>query len=103
MGRFSALGTTVLGVSADTVEAQRAFARKLGLTFGLLADAGGRASARYGALHPILPLPGRRTVLIDASGVVREIMTSFNLETHGADVSKRIAELQAADIAGATT
>ena len=62
---FERLGTQVLGVSPDDVETHRRFAKQLGLTFPLVADAGGRIAAQYGK--------GRIAFLVDRQGVVRHI------------------------------
>lgn len=62
---FERLGTQVLGVSPDDMETHRRFAEKLGLTFPLVSDPGGRIASQYGT--------GRIAFLIDRQGVVRHI------------------------------
>lgn len=62
--RFAELHAQVLGVSADTLETHREFARKLGLEFPLLAD-DGTIRKLYGG--------GRITYVIDQSGIIRAV------------------------------
>ena len=62
IARFEELNAQVLGVSSDTLETHRDFARKLGLSFPLIAD-DGVIRKLYGG--------GRRTYLIDQSGIIR--------------------------------
>jgi peroxiredoxin Q/BCP len=64
IARFEELNVQVLGVSADSLETHRAFAKELGLGFPLLADDGSIRKA-YGG--------GRITYLIDQKGLVRYI------------------------------
>lgn len=62
--RFAELNAQVLGVSADTLETHHAFAKKLGLSFPLLAD-DGEIRQLYGG--------GRITYLIDQAGIIRYV------------------------------
>ena len=64
IARFEELDAQVLGVSADTLETHKAFAKELGLSFPLIVD-DGTIRKIYGG--------GRITYLIDQSGIVRYV------------------------------
>jgi len=64
IARFEELSAQVLGVSADSLETHRDFARELGLSFPLLVD-DGSIRKHYGS--------GRITHLIDRGGIVRYV------------------------------
>jgi peroxiredoxin Q/BCP len=64
IARFEELHAQVLGVSGDSLETHRDFAKELGLTFPLLVD-GGSIRKHYGS--------GRITHLIDRDGIVRYV------------------------------
>lgn len=89
----------MLGVSADSVAAQRAFRDKADLSMvGLLSDPEWHAISVYAAMHWLLPVPGRRTVLIDDAGRIRQVITAMGpLERHGDRVVEAIDALQAED------
>jgi thioredoxin-dependent peroxiredoxin len=67
---FTGLGAVVWGISPQDVDSHERFARKYGLAFPLLADAGLAVSRQYG-----ISLSGaslRRSVfVVDAGGVIR--------------------------------
>ena len=64
IARFEELSAQVLGVSADSLETHRDFAKELGLGFPLLVD-DGSIRKHYGS--------GRITHLIDRKGIVRYV------------------------------
>jgi peroxiredoxin Q/BCP len=64
IARFEEFDAQVLGVSSDSLETHRDFARKLKLSFPLLVDDGSIRKG-YGG--------GRVTYLIDQEGVIRFI------------------------------
>ena len=66
---FEKRDAQVLGVSSDTPETHREFARRHGVTFPLVADEKGELQRRYGA--------GRVTFLIDKEGLVRYVRRGF--------------------------
>jgi alkyl hydroperoxide reductase subunit AhpC len=59
----------IYGVSRDTVEAQKKFATKLGLTFRLLADAKGGVIKLYG-VDGLLGFAQRKTFLVNSKGKI---------------------------------
>ena len=62
--RFVKLNAQVLGVSSDTLETHREFAKSLNLKFPLIADSG-EIRKLYGG--------GRITYVIDPAGIIRYI------------------------------
>ncbi len=87
LGEFTAAGVKVVGVSIDDCPAQKAFARKYGLTFPLIADAQKEVAGRYGVLGPS-GTARRVTFLIDPSGKVAEIVEG-SPDTHVAKARAR--------------
>jgi peroxiredoxin Q/BCP len=67
---LQALGATVVGISAQSLDSHRAFIGKHSLTVPLLADEGGTVAKAYGAWRG--PLGTRRAVvIIDERGIIR--------------------------------
>ncbi len=67
------MGTQVVGVSVDSVFANRAFAKQIGVTFPLLSDFHRKISAEYGVFNPARATANRTTFLIDKQGIIRHI------------------------------
>ena len=81
-------------VSLDEPDKNRAFAESLGAGFVLLSDPEKVTAERYGVLALGGLYARRWTFYIDSSGVIRRIDKNVNVETHGADVAKSLAELK---------
>jgi peroxiredoxin Q/BCP len=67
---FSALGATVVGISAQDVASHEDFIVKNSLTVPLLADTDKKVAKAYGAFSPRLGTK-RAVIVIDEQGVVR--------------------------------
>jgi thioredoxin-dependent peroxiredoxin len=80
----------VLGVSKDTVAAQKKFADAHGLAFPLLADAKGDVIRSYG-VGGMTGSAKRKTFLIDSSGRVAKVYDEVNPVTHAARVNEDLA------------
>ena len=79
---FLELGAEVVGVSSDSESSHLRFAKKHGLPFPLLADAGGRLRKLYQVPRALLGLlPGRVTYVIDKDGVVQYVFDSLSRAT----------------------
>lgn len=65
--------TQVLGVSIDSVPANKAWAQQIGVTFPLLSDLGGDVMREYGVYNPSYKAARRVTYLIDKDGKVLEM------------------------------
>jgi peroxiredoxin Q/BCP len=73
---FREAGAEVIGISSDPAESHERFARRLGLPFVLLSDAGGAVRARWGVPKTLGLFPGRTTYLIDRQGIIRHVFSS---------------------------
>jgi len=63
----------VIGISVDSPELNKAFARALGISYPILSDSDRTVSRAYGVLIPILRLARRATFVVDRQGVIRFI------------------------------
>lgn len=70
---LSAAGYAVIGVSVDTVEAQKSFTEKCGLPFPLVADHDKAIAKQYGVLG-LLGIAKRVTFFVDPAGKVTEVV-----------------------------
>ena len=79
---FKDAGAEVIGVSSDSVESHRQFAKEHQLPFILLSDVDGVIRKRHG-VPTAFGLPGRVTYIIDRQGIVRRIFFSqFTSKRH---------------------
>lgn len=76
---FRKLGVEILGVSVDSIESHRAWARELGgIDYPLLADVDRAVSSAYGVLDRQAGVPRRVTLVIDPSGTVAYAVSSHH-------------------------
>ena len=92
---FAALGTEILGVSADTVESHRKFAEKQNLRFRILSDGSHEVLRSYGVWKEGTILGGieRSTFLIDPEGVIAAVWRKVNVFRHVGEVREKLKEL----------
>jgi thioredoxin-dependent peroxiredoxin len=90
--RLTALGATVVGISADSSASHLRFAAKHGLNFPLLADPENKVTGLYG-VYKMKSLYGRdfmgierTTFVIDKSGVVRRVFPKVKVNGHTDEV-----------------
>jgi thioredoxin-dependent peroxiredoxin len=99
---YAKAGARVLGVSPDTVEAEKKFADKHGLEFDLLADADHEIADLYGvwgerkAYGKTWMGVTRSTFIIDPDGEVARVFPKVSPKTHDDVVLDALAELSAA-------
>lgn len=87
---------TILAISADSVDVLKRVHAREATSYGLLSDPDQATMNDYGALHPWLPRPGRRTVVVDPAGFVRGVFPHVRRPaTHGPEIVKMLAELWA--------
>jgi len=91
-GEFAACGTVVVGISADSVAAQKKFEEKQALTVPLLSDPEKKVLEAYG-LHGEKKLYGitrmgilRSTVVIGLDGKVEKIFRNVKAKGHAEKV-----------------
>ena len=92
--QFEKLDAEVIGISADSVESHRRFAKKHDLPFTLLSDEGRKVRRLYGVPNTFGLFPGRVTYVIDEEGVVRHIFSSqLGVEQHVAEALKALQSI----------
>ncbi|MDK2909627.1 MAG: thioredoxin-dependent peroxiredoxin [Bacteroidales bacterium] len=92
--RFQTLGYQIIGVSADTVKAQKNFSEKYQLRFPLIADTDKEIIKAYGAwgkksmygkeYEGIM----RYTFIIDENQIIREVITKVDTKNHTTQILK---------------
>lgn len=82
---FEALGATVVGISADTVESHKDFANKFSFSIELLADPDAELISKLGIEQKLFngkTFWSRSTFIVDPQGVVRKIYENVNPDGH---------------------
>jgi thioredoxin-dependent peroxiredoxin len=78
---LSAAGVAVVGVSVDSVEAQKRFQEKCAAPFPLIADRDRSIAKKYGVLG-LLGMAKRVTFLVDANGTVLDVVEGMGPGPH---------------------
>lgn len=73
---FIAAGADVIGVSGDTEESHRTFARQHKLSFPLISDADGSLCKAFAVPKTMGLFPGRVTYILDQAGIIRQIYSA---------------------------
>ena len=74
--QFIDAGADVIGVSSDSQESHRAFARQHKLSFPLISDADGSLRKAFAVPKTMGLFPGRVTYVIDQAGIIRQIFSA---------------------------
>jgi peroxiredoxin Q/BCP len=74
--QFIDAGADVIGVSGDTDESHRTFARQHKLSFPLISDADGSLRKAFAVPKTMGLFPGRVTYVIDQAGIIRQIFSA---------------------------
>jgi thioredoxin-dependent peroxiredoxin len=91
---FGKLDAQVIGISSDSVESHRRFAKKHNLPFTLLSDEGRKVRRLYGVPNAFGLFPGRVTYVIDEEGVVRHSFSSqLGVEQHVEEALKALQSI----------
>ena len=99
---YDRAGARVVGVSADTVAAQKRFAEKYDLDFTLLADENHEVAELYGVWRQKLMFGKkylgvqRATFIIDPDGTVAHVIPKASPKTHDDVVLEALGELASA-------
>jgi peroxiredoxin Q/BCP len=92
---FGKLDAEVFGVSSDSVDSHKRFARKHSLPFLLLSDEGGTVRKLYGVPNTFGLFPGRVTYVIDAEGTVRHVFASqLDVDKHVEEARKALSSVR---------
>lgn len=94
---FRDLNAQILGVSLDDVESHKAFSKKHGLPFPLLADPDGETSTAYGVKTRMfgMTVAKRQTFIIAPDGTVAKHYVTVKPDEHSAQVLQDLKELGA--------
>ena len=79
------LGARLVGVSLDTIDSHRQFAKNHGLAFPLIADAGGVIAAKYG-VSTRSGFAERVTFIIGADGKIARVFPEVRVSGHADEV-----------------
>lgn len=74
--QFIDAGADVIGVSSDSEESHRAFARQHKLSFPLISDVDGSLRKAFAVPKTMGLFPGRVTYVIDQAGIIRQIFSA---------------------------
>jgi peroxiredoxin Q/BCP len=86
------LGARVVGVSVDTIESHREFARNHQLSFPLVSDAGGAIATRYG-VSTRSGFAERTTFIIDGAGKIARVFPQVRVSGHADEVVAALGEI----------
>jgi peroxiredoxin Q/BCP len=95
---FEKLNTVVLGISPDAPQRLVNFTEKQGLNFTLLADEDHAVAEAYGVwgekkfMGRVFDGIHRTTFIVDADGILRQVMDKVKTKTHHEDVARYIEE-----------
>ncbi|MDD1769381.1 MAG: peroxiredoxin [Methanomassiliicoccales archaeon] len=90
---FKDAGAEVIGISSDSVESHKRFAKELNLPYILLSDPGSKVRELYHATS-LGGIPGRVTFVIDKKGEIRMVFSSqFQPTKHIQEALLVIAEI----------
>jgi peroxiredoxin Q/BCP len=84
--------SVLFAISVDTVEDQKKFVTEYQIPYLHLSDTQKNVCKKYAGLN-MAGLAKRSTFVIDKNGTVRKIFRDFDVEKHGAQIAKAVAEL----------
>lgn len=94
--KFGKLDAVILGVSPDSVESHKKFAKKYNLPFSLLSDEKKETLEKYGVWQE-KSMYGRKymgvvrtTVIIDENGKIKKIFPKVKVDDHEKEVLKEL-------------
>lgn len=96
LAKYAQANAVILGVSAETAQSNRDFAKQTKLAFPLLSDPGARVSDQYGSTQNfhMRTLAARNTFIIDPEGRVAQVFLDVDPERHSPEVLRALATLQ---------
>jgi thioredoxin-dependent peroxiredoxin len=91
------MGAVVVGISEDSIDSHKQFARKYHLPYTLLADDDGVVAEKYDSLFSILGLKyaKRHTFIIDPQGRLAAMFMEVDPDDHGRQVVAKLKALTA--------
>ncbi len=97
INRLIAQEATVIGVSLDSFESHRQFAKKYKLPFDLLSDENGTIAEKYNALidFKLFKFAKRHSFIIDPQGQIAKVYRKVDPDKHVREVMDDLKQLQA--------
>ena len=86
-------GAEILGVSLDTVDSHKKFAKKYGLKFPLISDEKKQIATAYGVLKDTRNSTNRVTFIIDKKGKIAHIFPKVDVTKHTEEVVEALKDL----------
>lgn len=93
--KIRAQGADVIGISADSVQAQAEFHKAQQLTFTLLADPDDKVIKLYGSKMPMVKMSKRWTFILDPDLKIKAIAKDVDPVVDSEKIADKIAELKA--------
>jgi peroxiredoxin Q/BCP len=97
--KFGKMNAEIIGISADSVESHKKFAKKYGLPFNLLSDEKKDTLEKYGVWQE-KSMYGKKymgivrtTFIIDSSGKITKIFPKVKVDNHNEEVMEALKEL----------
>jgi peroxiredoxin Q/BCP len=91
MAEFKNLDAVVLGISSDSTESHKSFAKKNKIQFDLLSDLKGKVRKLFDVKANLFGLiPGRETYIIDKNGKVRGTYNAISESSQHIEFAKKI-------------
>lgn len=88
---FELSDTVVVGISPDSIESHKIFARKHSVNYPLIADVDGKINRLYQVPRDFMGLlPGRITFVVDRKGIIRGVFRSALQFTKHIEKAKEI-------------
>jgi peroxiredoxin Q/BCP len=85
--------STLFAISVDTVDDQKKFVSEYQIPYLHLSDTEKNVCKTYAGLN-VAGLAKRSTFVIDKSGIIRKIFRDVDVEKHGQDIARALAELK---------
>jgi len=93
---FKQANVQMVGVSADSMAKQKAFAAEKNLTYPILSDEDGKIRKLYGIGKFLIWPSTRTTFVMDKNGIVRAVLeASMNYGAHAKFAQKQLDKLEA--------
>jgi len=93
MRPIRSMGAEIVGVSLDSPDSHKKFAKKYGLNFPLISDEGKHIATAYGVLKDTRTSTNRVTFVIDKKGKVAHIFPKVDVSKHTEEVVAALKEL----------
>jgi peroxiredoxin Q/BCP len=85
--------SVLFAISVDTVGDQKKFVSEYQIPYLHLSDTGKNVCKTYAGLN-VAGLAKRSTFVIDKNGIIRKIFRDVDVEKHGEDIARILAELK---------